>query len=306
MMHNKITLIYKTLILLLGMWLPAANMALSQTVVDKVDMSYNINTWDPVHIKVDEKKGSAIASQIKFMAINSTYYPFELKVDFSIFENLSPKPSLRDISISHGINNLYTLSPHVPETGYSYRYTYSYWLKPSDEIINENFPYLIPVKDGKVVIAKIKASGKIINSFAGNKDDTVYCMRRGLVTAAPGSETLGFRLSDHDCLEVMHDDGTFMIYHHLSKKEVFTAPGKIVLPGQPVGLVSDSSYFMVVLMKISKTRNILEYQPITYSTGNKGTAPFNEIDGKKVTAYPPEVIARELTVRELKKMKTKK
>ena len=305
-MRNKTSLNYIICVLLLGMWLPAANKAFCQAAIDKIDMSYNINTWDPVHIKVDEKKESATPGQIRFTALNSTYYPFELTVDFSIFENLSPKPSSQEIRISHGINNLFTLSPHVPGSGYGYRYTYSYWLKPTDEAINELFPYLIPLKEGKMVNAKIKASGKIYNSFTGNKDDTVYCMRRGLVTAAPRTESLYFRLSDHDCLEILHNDGTYMIYHHLSKKEVFTAPGKIVLPGQAVGLVSDSSYILVSLMKVSKTRNFLESQPITYATGTNETALYNDIDGKKVSVRPPEVIARELKAKELKKLKTKK
>lgn len=295
---------YKGIKLLVGfvLWLFITNEIKSQQLTDNVDISYGIKSWDPVHIKIEEKTGSAFSNPIRVTALNSTYYSFKLVVDFIIFENLSPKPSPREISVSHGTNNLFTFSVHVPGEGYSYRYSYGCWLTPSDEVINEKFPYLIPIKVGKIVNAKYTSSGRIINTFVGNKGDTIYSMRRGLITAVPINENLNFRLSKHDCLEILHNDGTYMVYHNLSKDADFVAPGKIVLPGQPIGLLSDSLFLMVSLVKVSTIKNFLTSQPIGYINNQSVIVPFDELDGKEKSVHPWEVITRELKSKELKKI----
>ncbi|MFZ0280605.1 MAG: hypothetical protein WAL29_03070 [Bacteroidales bacterium] len=274
--------------------------AASQGTADKVDISFGIKAWDPVRLKIDEKTGSAFSSPIRFTAVNSTYYPFMISIDFIQFENLSPTPAPRSIKVDHGSNNLFTFSIHVPGMGYGYRFSYTYWLKPADVAINGEFPYLIPLKEGNPVVSMKTPSGKLSDSFSGKAGDTVFCMRRGIATAVPRSETMDFRLSGHDCLEVLHDDGTYMIYHFLMKNDNLTAPGKIVLPGQPVGRISDSSYIRVELLKIINTDNLMFSQPIRYTTGKAGTLLFDQIDGIEKSVHPKEIISLEMKSRELK------
>lgn len=294
------------LILITILWFFINSEARSQNLTDNVDMSFGIQAYDPVHIKVEEKTGSAFSNPIRFAAFNSTYYPFMLVIDFIKFDNLAPQPPGREIKVSHGANNLFTFSIHVPGIGYGYQYSYTYWLAPSNEIIDEEFPYLIPISEGRKVSSKSTLLGRVHDSFIGEIGDTVYCMRRGLVAAAPRSETIDFRLSKNDCLEVLHDDGTYMIYHYLKKSESFTSPGKIVLPGQPIGTLSDSSYLKVILMKIEKTRNLMIAQPIKYAVGKTGTVSFDEIDGKEKSVHPREIITREMKSRELKMFEKKR
>lgn len=272
-----------------------------QELTDNVDVSFGIKSWDPVHIIVEDKTGSAFSTPIRFTAMNSTYYTFILILDFSSFENLSPRPSQREIKLTHGLNNLYTFSVHVPERGYGYKYSYQYWLAPSSDPVEVEYPYLIPLKEGRIVNAKSVLSGKISDSFMADQGDTVFCMRRGLVTAVPRQENLDFRISEHNCLEVLHNDGTVMIYHYLDRKSNFCAPGKIVLPGQPVGLVSDSAYFRVTLLEITSVNNILTTIPVKYTIGDNKIVSFNELDGKIRAVYPLEIIRKELTGKEVKK-----
>jgi hypothetical protein len=259
-----------------------------------------------VKIKVEERSGTnSKAPPIRFTALNSTYYPFNLVIDFIQFDNLSPRPPKRENKLKHGLNNLFLFSIQVPGNGYGYNYSYSYWLSPSDEVTNEEFPYLIPMSEGKIVNSKKTLSGKVSNSFLGEIGDTVFCMRKGLVTAVPRAETLDFRLSEHDCLEVLHEDGTYMIYYYLKKSDAFTAPGKIVLPGQPVGTISDSLYLKVMLIKLGSIKNLLVTQPIKYSIGKTLTASYDEIDGKEKSVHPLEIITLEMKSRESKKNKGK-
>jgi hypothetical protein len=276
-----------------------------QELADNVDVSFGIKSWDPVHIIVEDKTGSAFSTPIRFTAINSTYYTFKLTLDFSLFENLSPRPSQREIKLTHGINNLYTFSVHVPERGYGYKYSYQYWLAPSSDPVEVEYPYLIPLKEGRTVNAKSVSSGKIRDSFIADQGDTVFCMRRGIVTAVPRQDNLDFRISEHNCLEVLHNDGTVMIYHYLDRKSNFCAPGKIVLPGQPVGLVSDSSYFKVTLLKITSVNNILTTMSLRYTIGDNKIAPFDDLDGKIKAVYPIEIIRKELTGKEVKRARIK-
>ncbi|MBE0667967.1 MAG: hypothetical protein IH593_09905 [Bacteroidales bacterium] len=276
--------------------------ALSQRSTDDVNISYGIKAWDPVKIKNEERTSSGQEFPvIRFTATNSTYYPFSLQIDFEQFTNLFPKPSVRPFTVMHGPNNLFSFSGHVPGKGYSYRYSYNYWIKPSEEVINENFPYLIPLAEGKRVTAKSNLIGRITDSFMGNKGDTVFCMRRGLVTAMPQQESLEFRLSPHDCFEVLHDDGTYMVYHNLSKHDNMTAPGQIVLPGQPIATISDSCYVSVTLLKVGEEKNLITHRPISYATGAESIVSFEELDGKGLSARPYEVIILEMKGSEIKR-----
>ncbi len=152
-----------------------------------------------------------------------------------------------------------------------------------------------------MINAKTTSSGRITDSFTGARGDTVYCMRRGVVIAMPRHETLDFRLSAHDCLEVLHDDGTIMVYHNLAKGDNMTAPAEIVVPGQPIATMADSSYIRVTLMKIEQTANLVTNQSIKYSTGTKTLASFEELDGKGVSSHPADIIILEMKGSEIKR-----
>lgn len=283
------------------LWLVISNTVICQEIDDKVNISFGIQKYDPVHVKVEEKnRNSAVGATISFTATNSTYYPFMLVLEFVQFDNLSPRPPAREVKIDHGSNNLFSISPQVPGQGYSYRYSYKYWLKPSDENLNAEYPYLIPLKEGKTANSRKLGIVKFNGTFTGNSGDTIYCMRKGLVTAVPHSETVDFRVSDHDCLEVLHDDGTIMVYHHVKESDAFTSPGKIILPSQPAGIMSDSCYIMVTLMKIGNVPGFMLSQPIKYTIGKPDPVFYNDIEGKYQAVFPREVVIRELKNKEIK------
>jgi hypothetical protein len=96
-----------------------------------------------------------------------------------------------------------------------------------------------------------------------------------------------------------------MVYHFLNKEVKFTAPGKIVLPGQPIGVLSDSLYLMITLFKVSETKNQLVSLPLTYTVGKSETVSLNDIDGKEKSVHPREVIIKEMKGNEIKKSEKK-
>lgn len=290
-----------TLIIIISFFLSTDNLY-SQDNINRVNVSFNIRQWDPVHIKNEEKNRNSNTATISFIAMNSTYYPFMTMIEFTRFDNLSPRPPEREMKITHGTNNLFTLAPQVANQSYGYGFTYRYWLKPSDNNLNEDYPYIMPIKEGKLAVSRKTSNGALNNSFTGIKGDRVYCMRRGLVTAVPRTETLDFRISEHDCAEVLHEDGTYMIYQFLSKDNTLIAPGKTILPGQPLGTISDSCYVHVFLVKIEPETNKMTDQNIKYTTGESATVPFSAIDSMHRSVYPRDILIMELQKKELKKI----
>lgn len=269
---------------------------------DNVQVSFGTLPWDPVKIKTEEKATSTSEfPTIRFTAINSTYYPFSLQIDFDLFENLYPRPAVRPWIVMHGPTFLYSFTGHVPGRGYGYRYSYRYWLTPSHETSDNRFPYLVPLAEGKIIIAGAEDSGKLIDSFTGREGDTVFCMRRGLVTAVPRDENLDFRLSPHNCLEVVHDDYTYMVYENISGDVILTAPGQTVLPGQPLAIISDEGYLKVTLLKIENDSNSVMKMPIGYVTEGGEVVDFSRLDGREKSAHPLGVITLEMKSSEKKK-----
>jgi hypothetical protein len=232
-----------------------------------------------------------------------------LKVDFIQFENLVPRPTPREEQIMHGTTLLYTFSRQVPNAGYGYNYQYTYKLKPSVETIDAEYPYLIPLKEGKMVNSRKRLNQRYMNSFTCKEGDTIYCMRKGFVTACPETKTPDFRISSNDCLEVLHNDGTIMIYMNLGQTNAFATPGKNVYPGQPIGIVSDSSYLQVSLLKIAHgegNSTIFIQQPIKFMVGKGRLLTYNEIDGSGVSVFPEDVISREMNSKEIRQAKARK
>lgn len=263
---------------------------------DGVSVSWGIKNLDPVKVEVVETPGQSV----RFNGINSTYYPFTLRIEFTNVQNLAPRPSHKEMEIKHGTNQIITLTIATKDIGYGYKYGFSYWLSTPEAEVERDYPYLVPLKEGTVPEADITGGKAWIGRFRCNPGDTVYCMRKGVVTAVPGASTNDFRVTDESALEVLHKDGTIMTYMFLDKTRPFTGQGRTVLPGQPLGVASDSACVMVRLMEFREA-NSISYIPIRYASGGDVTALFDAITGKGKIVHPTEVVTREMTKGEIKK-----
>lgn len=261
-----------------------------------VSVSWGIKNLDPVKVEVVETPGQSV----RFNGINSTYYPFTLRIEFNNVQNLAPRPSYKEMEIKHGTNQIITLTIATKDIGYGYKYGFSYWLRTPEADVERDYPYLIPLKEGTVPEAD-NVGGKVwIGRFRCNPGDTVYCMRKGVVTAVHGTSTNDFRVTADDVLEVLHKDGTIMTYMFLDKTRPFTSQGRTVFPGQPLGVASDSACVMVRLMEFREA-NLISFIPIKYALGGDATALFEAISGKGKIVHPAEVVTREMTKGEIKR-----
>jgi hypothetical protein len=209
--------------------------------------------------------------------------PVITKASFVIQPGRTPQPLVRfDVA-----------EPSIPEFHYN--------LEVSEEIgdttlkANPEFPYLIPVGenhpvglllDNREIIAPYR---NIFKMFSG---DTVYAMRKGRMVASPGIDFMADRISLNNTLEILHADGTVMVYYNISPDEIFIKPGEYVLPGQPLGLVNANNLEIELYEFIGKGK--LKKLDIHYLTNN-GISRYSEISENEIVPYPDSILQKELT-----------
>jgi hypothetical protein len=276
-----------------------SNESASQFSPDNISISWGVEHFDPVKVEVEETN-EPFNQSVRFIARNTTYYQFLLKIVFRNVTNLAPRPSTKEMMLKHGTNQVINLVVATKDAGYGYEYTASYELFSEEGAADLSWPYLVPLKPGTVPHAAVFKGKTWRGRFNVSPGDTIYCMRKGLVTALPESNKNEFRISSFNALEVLHADGTMMTYAPLICRSFVNSLGSIVLPGEPVGVATDSAFVWVNLVEFMPG-NTLTYPPMRYATGESSAATFEGIIDKIETVHPVSVIAREKTKSELKK-----
>ena len=127
--------------------------------------------------------------------------------------------------------------------------------------------------------------------------DTVFTSRKGTVTAIPGDNKEVDRIVGGNSLEIRHDDGTIAVYIGLDAEQNIVRPGKIVYPGEPVGITDSSKLLIFEVFEIINDGTIKRLE-ILYSGQNGQMIPSSNLNGTKAV-YPHDVIIKEMTKREV-------
>ena len=266
---------------------------------DNISMTWGVENFDPVKVETDETD-EAYNQSVRFIARNTTHYPFLLKVVFRNVTNLAPRPSTKEMVIKHGTNQIITLVVATKDAGYGYEYSASYELYSEEGAADLTWPYLVPLRPGTVPRAAVLRGQRWQGRFIVSPGDTIYCMRKGIVTALPDANKNDFRITSPDALEILHADGTVMTYAPLISRSFVDSPGSTVLPGEPVGVATDSAFVWVNLVEFMPG-NMLTYPTVRYAIGESSSATFEGIIDKAETVHPAGIIAKEKTKSELKK-----
>lgn len=246
---------------------------------------------NPVKVEVLERNG-----EILFTAQNRSFYPYQLTLTFTGMHNLNPMIPKKSFVVRTGYTKLVKFAILDPKRGHSYKYNVSYKMgNPKDEP-NLEFIYFTPLR-GKIDITEAFYK----NSFNCSVRDTVYCTRKGLVTATPIMHHQSDRISNKQSFEVLHEDGTVMVYLNLDPGSVEIQAGQYVYPGQPIGLTSRKNVQLILYRNLSdagfKTTNI------KYCTNSSKSQEFNNDLNGMESNYPAELVVREMSKREQKKYK---
>ena len=130
-------------------------------------------------------------------------------------------------------------------------------------------------------------------------------MRKGKVAAVPNMFEGNVRISGKESLEVIHRDGTIMIYENLDPDIAFVDPESIVYPGQAIGIIKNEQALAVILV-LNKGKNNFEVLDFYYHINENIARPFSiELEDVEIQ-HPVELITREMSKKELKKFKNGK
>ncbi len=256
---------------------------------------------NPIDIEVTNE-----GNKFTFYANNRSFYPYMLELRIDDSQNLVPARYNGSFKVLPGKNLLVTLSKKNDELGSTYRYSMGFMIGILSENVDLTFPYLLPVRN---------AFGFVYNDIENNiierdffkisPGDSVYAMRRGQVVAVPEMFFGADRISKGPSLEVMHPDGTIMIYDNLDADNAIAKIGKTVYPGEVLGIIDDAGILetrLYMIMGMGSIRGI----EINYCASETSTIKFSEKlkDGPYI--FPVGIITREMSKREIKKFENGK
>jgi hypothetical protein len=249
---------------------------------------------------------STSADKIIFLATNSSFYPYHLVLNFDFIENLTPEVLFETFVVYPGRKQIFSLNVVDKERQPYCRYSCKFSIgDPKDSAIL-NYPYLFPFALHKKFDLVYKEDNKTLiqNFFKVGKGDTVFCMRKGDVTATPNLYYTIERISEKPAVEIRHDDGTVMIYENINPIHTFVQAGNTVFPGEPIGIINDSLCLGIKLYSM-KGDGTIKRQNINYAVDENATIPFSEKIKNVDFQLPLQIITREMSKKELKKYKKK-
>ncbi len=262
--------------------------ALSQGGVreEQITTSFSHRVSNPIKIEVVRKN-----DQLEFSAHNRSFFPYQLQIDFGSLTNIQAE-IFKSMVVYPGWSRLFSLKIINTNSPHNYSYKTKYTMGYEKDNPETEFPYLMP-------LAKGKKFSQVNSSFLVVPGDTIYAMRKGHVTCLPDNTIETDRVMKYS-LEVYHADGTLAAYMNLDPDRTFVKYGQKVYPGQPIGIVGEYSMAKVFIFRFFKGGKLGAF-PHFYATDATNTISSRANTGT-VVSHPHEVIKRELTKNEVKKL----
>jgi hypothetical protein len=232
---------------------------------------------------------------------NSSFYPYIVEIEFREFQNLSPRVFNKKVTVLPGPNKVFSFKIvnryEQPVLSYSTRY----YMAPSN-IGTERFnPYLVPVGKNKTVLLSEnnqESHRLYTDQFKMKAGDTVFCSRKGVVTALPDNVNEVDRIVKNS-FEIRHDDGTIAVYVGIDPSRLLVKLGQKVFPSQPVGMSDNKGILVFRVYEILSDAKIQPFEIYFPGPDNQLLSSYNI--NKTVVVYPESVIKKEMSKREASK-----
>jgi len=251
---------------------------------------------------------------------------------FTSYENTTPPENKFIIDNSEG--KLFTLKPTNKERPIRFSYKYVYKRGIPNPKLDSTFVYLMPFKNncsvkvwyltnlGAKYFHQEEPKNWNAFQFICNKTDTVCSTRKGIVVSVVADYSIDTTQlvtysSNRNSILVEHKDGTFAKYEGFDKDKIFVKPGSLVLPNQPLGVLSQYDKSGTYQLRFSVDYLIEpKFDDSSDSSEKKRKMDYNYVnpyfqttDGqirlaqnKKYTSQiTEEAIEKELSSKELKK-----
>lgn len=255
---------------------------------------------DAVNVRVDQTGKTFV-----FYAENKSYYPYEFEISFTKMINLTPRTAGEKRVLKHGITRILKLTIENEEDDSDYAYTIKYSMGDPSKHADENHPYLIPLVPGKKFEAHTTEQDGVrhfyFNTFKTQAGDTIVAMRKGFVASLPQGNEQTDQL-DKDALEIIHEDGSIALYKNVDKSLVKYS--QEVFPGQPIGTAGSTAYVSAYVYYLADTR--VKPVAMQFAVDETTTHEFKDITQGSTVHHPATVIEKELSPKEIKKLKKSK
>lgn len=250
----------------------------------------------PVTIDVERSNGYV------FYAFNESYYDYTIHLTITDIVNLTPLKVDQNFRVKPGRSRLIQLKVQDGSRRSDYRFYYTYSIGVKRGKVDQEFPYLIPLKSDFAVMTSDEAEQDVLpDYFKAEQGDTVYAARRGKIVATPDMYDGMDRISQNNAVEIQHADGTLMVYEDIDPENTFLKAGKEVFPGQPLGLLNEKGFLKLILYQ-STGDGYLEALDIHYYVDDNQVETFSNKITEIPVEYPKSIITREFKRRELKQL----
>jgi hypothetical protein len=287
---------YVTILMSLYLLINANNSFAQITNVEQVTI-FSSRIKNPVVIDVKSD-----TNNIYLYAENNSLYPYFLEIKFVEFRNLSPRVFDKKTILLPGPNKLFTFKILDKNEEPALSYQTTYYLANINSTEERFNPYLIPIGKNKVVeflqIKQEESTKIFIDQFVMGTGDSVFCARKGIVTALPDNQGEVDRIISSS-LEIRHDDGTIAVYLGLNPETIKIKLGQRVFPSQPLGGIGISKLLTFKVFEIQDEGKVASFNILYSGPNNELLSSFNT-HGLKVV-FPSEIIKKEMTKKEISK-----
>ncbi|BDX38883.1 hypothetical protein CYCD_22380 [Tenuifilaceae bacterium CYCD] len=221
----------------------------SQFYEKEQQQTFSYGNSNPIQIEVETNNERFI-----FKAINSSYYPYTVNVEYNQMINLLPYITKETYVVYPGVSRLRDFTKKDPNQSHYYSYKYSVKIGDPSKNPEENFPYLLPLSiNKKIEIEKKQLDNSLIfitNNLKVQKGDSVFCIRKGQVTALGNSRQRENVVMSNSSVEIRHIDGTVAVYQGIDLNSIQVRLGQMVFPEQFFGVADDRNFISVSLYSI--------------------------------------------------------
>jgi hypothetical protein len=273
-----------------------ANPSFSQNNANKIS-SFTSRLNKPIDVDIEENSAGAT-----IILTNQSFYRYIVTIELKNVINLRAFTGMKQVFIvQNGTKRVKSFAIANKELPVDLTCTIQYQVAPSN-YEKGDYTYIYPIGSQKNFNDFLYIQDETLyrNMYQLKKGDTVFCMRKGILTNIIHNEGLADRIGPAGSVEILHEDGTVMVYTGISRNPDNIKRGNLIYPGQPIGIMDEEQNVLSTFLFF--------IQPDASVSSMNIKFPFdcfvsleNSRSSNCIVNYPPDLIQMEMSNAEKKK-----